>query len=294
MSDTPTPYKPGLISRSRGAKLLIVCYLAVLMSIPAGFVFLLLHDRSHRAEEVADEIEGIVLTHAHEDHIGAIGWLWERIGAPIYATPFTAFLVREKLREHGLLEQVELTEIPLGGRFQLGPFDIELVTLTHSVPEPSALAIRTPLGLVLHTGDWKIDPDPIVGAPTDPSVLIGQVLKGPREDVGENIVRGFLALWDSPEGQPRLLAILRSAMTHEAASRMLREFLTREVFGRVTREFSGDLDPADVELRAGLAAGQMAGVALMRYVVGVPAVVKASQEDLVRCLAPTMQRYLVG
>ena len=134
----------------------------------------------------------------------------------------------------------------------------------------------------------------VVGAPTDPSVLIGQVLKGPREDVGENIVRGFLALWDSPEGQPRLLAILRSAMTHEAASRMLREFLTREVFGRVTREFSGDLDPADVELRAGLAAGQMAGVALMRYVVGVPAVVKASQEDLVRCLAPTMQRYLVG
>jgi ribonuclease J len=124
------------------------------------------------AEEVADDIEGIVLTHAHEDHIGAIGWLWPRLRAPIYATPFTAFLVREKLREKGLLDEVTIHEIPLGGRFQLGAFDIELVTLTHSIPEPSALAIRTPLGLVLHTGDWKIDPDPIVGAPTDPEALL--------------------------------------------------------------------------------------------------------------------------
>ena len=123
------------------------------------------------AEEVADDIEAIVLTHAHEDHIGAIGWLWPRIKAPIYATPFTAFLVREKLREKGLLDDVQINVVPLGGRFQLGPFDIELVTLTHSIPEPSALAIRTPLGMVLHTGDWKIDPDPIVGAPTDPAAL---------------------------------------------------------------------------------------------------------------------------
>jgi ribonuclease J len=123
------------------------------------------------AESVAEDIEGIVLTHAHEDHIGAIGWLWPRLRAPIYATPFTAFLVREKLREKGLLDAVTIREIPLGGRFRLGPFDIELVTLTHSIPEPSALAIRTPLGLVLHTGDWKIDPDPIVGAPTDPLAL---------------------------------------------------------------------------------------------------------------------------
>ena len=123
------------------------------------------------AEEVAGDIEGIVLTHAHEDHIGAIGWLWPRIKAPIYATPFTAFLVREKLREKGLLDQVKLIEVPLGGSIKLGPFEIDLVTLTHSVPEPSALAIRTPLGLVMHTGDWKIDPDPIVGAPTDPVAL---------------------------------------------------------------------------------------------------------------------------
>ena len=118
-------------------------------------------------EEHADDILGIVLTHAHEDHIGAIGWLWPRLRAPLYATPFTAFLIREKLRDQDLEGEVQITEVPLGGRFQLGPFDLELITITHSIPEPNGLAIRTPLGAILHTGDWKIDPDPQLGAPTD-------------------------------------------------------------------------------------------------------------------------------
>src|SRR6201996_8843185 len=118
-------------------------------------------------EEHADDILGIVLTHAHEDHIGAMGWLWPRLRAPIYATPFTAFLLREKMRERGVLDDAEITEVPLSGTIQLGPFDVELVTLTHSIPEPNGLAIKTPLGVVLHTGDWKIDPDPLLGGPTD-------------------------------------------------------------------------------------------------------------------------------
>src|SRR5579875_826154 len=118
-------------------------------------------------EEVRDDVLGIVLTHAHEDHIGAIGWLWPRIKAPVYATPFTAFLVREKLRDKNLLDQAKITEIPLSGRFEIGPFGIELITLTHSIPEPNGMAITTPLGTILHTGDWKIDPDPILGDPTD-------------------------------------------------------------------------------------------------------------------------------
>ena len=118
-------------------------------------------------EEHADDVLGIVLTHAHEDHIGAVGWLWPRLKAPLYATPFTAFLLREKLRDAGILDEVSLTEVPLGGRFQLGPFDLELITITHSIPEPNGLAIRTPAGTVLHTGDWKIDPDPVVGGPAD-------------------------------------------------------------------------------------------------------------------------------
>lgn len=114
-----------------------------------------------------EDILGIVLTHAHEDHIGALGWLWPRIKAPVYATPFTAFLVREKLRDAGLLEEVELIEVPLGGTINLGAFEVTMVTITHSIPEPNGLAIRTPLGTVLHTGDWKIDEDPVIGERTD-------------------------------------------------------------------------------------------------------------------------------
>src|SRR4051812_20725394 len=122
-------------------------------------------------EENADRLLGIVLTHAHEDHIGAIAWLWPRFKAPIYATPFTAFILREKLREAGLLEEAQITEVPLSGKISLGPFELELITLTHSIPEPNGLAIRTPLGTILHTGDWKIDPDPLLGAVTDADAI---------------------------------------------------------------------------------------------------------------------------
>lgn len=133
-------------------------------------VELILPDPAYLEDE-RDNIIAIVLTHAHEDHIGALGWLWPRLKAPVYATPFTAALVREKLREHGLLEKVPLTEIPLKGNLKLGPFDIDFVTLTHSIPEPNGLAIRTPLGLIWHTGDWKIDPDPLIGETTDVAKL---------------------------------------------------------------------------------------------------------------------------
>jgi ribonuclease J len=118
-------------------------------------------------EGFADQIEAIILTHAHEDHIGAIGWLWPRLRAPIYATPFTAYLVNEKLKERGLEDEAKLHIMQLGETRQFGPFEVELVTLTHSIPEPNGLAIRTPLGLILHTGDWKIDPDPIIGEDFD-------------------------------------------------------------------------------------------------------------------------------
>lgn len=118
-------------------------------------------------ETFAEDIEAIILTHAHEDHIGAIGWLWPRLRAPIYATPFTAYLVAEKLRERGLEGEAELNILQLRERRRFGPFDVELITLTHSIPEPNGLAIRTPLGTVLHTGDWKIDPEPLIGEDFD-------------------------------------------------------------------------------------------------------------------------------
>ena len=122
-------------------------------------------------EEHAKDILGIVLTHAHEDHIGAVAWLWPRLQAPLYATPFTAFLLREKLREADLLDEVTIHEVPLSGTIRLGPFEVTLITLTHSIPEPNGLAIRTPLGTILHTGDWKIDPDPLLGRPTDQEAI---------------------------------------------------------------------------------------------------------------------------
>ncbi len=122
-------------------------------------------------ETYAKDIIGIVLTHAHEDHIGAVAWLWPRLRAPLYATPFTAFLLKEKLREKNLADEAEITIVELGGKIQLGPFEIDLITLTHSIPEPNGLAIRTPLGTILHTGDWKIDPDPLLGEVTDETAI---------------------------------------------------------------------------------------------------------------------------
>ncbi|MCG8543860.1 MAG: ribonuclease J, partial [Alphaproteobacteria bacterium] len=123
-------------------------------------------------EEYRDDLAGLVLTHAHEDHLGAVPYLWDRFECPVYATPFTAAVLRRKLNEAGLLDRVPLTEIQMSGRFAVGPFDIELITLTHSIPEPNALIIRTPSGNVMHTGDWKLDPDPLVGPTADEAALV--------------------------------------------------------------------------------------------------------------------------
>ena len=121
--------------------------------------------------EHRDRLAGLVLTHAHEDHLGAVPYLWQRLQCPVYATPFTISILKRKLAETDFADQVEIIEVPLGGRFTVGPFDMELITLTHSIPEPNAIAIRTPVGTVLHTGDWKFDPDPVVGDAADVEAL---------------------------------------------------------------------------------------------------------------------------
>lgn len=118
-----------------------------------------------------DDLVGLVLTHAHEDHLGAVQYLWPRLRCPVYATPFTAAVLRRKLAEYDLQDEVPLHIIPMDANFELGPFRIQLVTLTHSIPEPEALIIRTDLGTVLHTGDWKLDPDPMVGPQADEATL---------------------------------------------------------------------------------------------------------------------------
>lgn len=114
-----------------------------------------------------DALDAIVLTHAHEDHYGAVAHLWPQLRAPVYCTAFTAALLRDRLDEYGLTRQVPLKIVKPGQRFTVGPFDLEMITLTHSIPEPHAVAIRTPAGLVVHTGDWKIDTDPVLGPQMD-------------------------------------------------------------------------------------------------------------------------------
>jgi ribonuclease J len=133
-------------------------------------VDLILPDIRYLVEERRN-LAGLVLTHAHEDHFGALLDLWPKLKVPVYATPFTAALLAAKrLGEYGAPD-IPITEVQLGSRFNVGPFDIELVSVAHSIPESNALILRTPFGNVLHTGDWKLDPTPLIGPPTDEAKL---------------------------------------------------------------------------------------------------------------------------
>jgi ribonuclease J len=118
-------------------------------------------------EQHKDELLGLVLTHAHEDHLGAVPYLWSRLRCPVFCTRFTANVLRRKLEESSLRPgEVPIREVAPGERFGIGPFDCSLIHVTHSIPEANALALRTPLGNILHTGDWKLDPAPLVGGTT--------------------------------------------------------------------------------------------------------------------------------
>jgi len=118
-------------------------------------------------ERERKNLVGLVLTHAHEDHFGAIIDLWPKLKCPIYATQFSAALFEAKCASERNPPKIPVTVVPSGGRIDLGPFNVEFIPVAHSIPESHALAIHTPAGVVLHTGDWKIDPTPIIGKPTD-------------------------------------------------------------------------------------------------------------------------------
>ena len=118
-------------------------------------------------ESEKKNVLGIVLTHAHEDHYGGLVDLWHRVGAPVFATPFTVAMLEAKLAGAPWAGKIPVTTISQNERWSLGPFDLEMVPVSHSIPEPNALVIRTPLGTALHTGDWKIDPTPVVGQAMD-------------------------------------------------------------------------------------------------------------------------------
>src|SRR3982751_2046421 len=118
-----------------------------------------------------ERLAGIVLTHGHEDHIGALPYLAEELKAPLYATPFTAGLIAGKLEEEGLTGIVKLNIVERGGEIELGPFKVRFVALSHSIPEGNGLLIETPFGRVFHTGDWKIDETPVLGEPSSVEAL---------------------------------------------------------------------------------------------------------------------------
>ncbi|MGO9170958.1 MAG: ribonuclease J [Rhodomicrobium sp.] len=122
-------------------------------------------------EEERKSLAGILITHAHEDHIGAVAEMWPRLRAPVYATKFAARLLRGKLQELAHCNEVPIVEMVQGSRFNIGPFDVDLVTVAHSIPESNAVYLRTPAGNVLHTGDWKLDDTPGWGDPTDEAKL---------------------------------------------------------------------------------------------------------------------------
>jgi ribonuclease J len=117
--------------------------------------------------ERRDQLLGLVITHAHEDHVGAVAHLWRQLKCPIYTTPFTAAVLKRKLAEARLVNEVKIHIIPAGGSFELLPFRLQFIRVAHSTPEAQALVIRTPYGNIVHTGDWKLDPHPLVGPPTD-------------------------------------------------------------------------------------------------------------------------------
>ncbi|MEO0496803.1 MAG: MBL fold metallo-hydrolase, partial [Pseudomonadota bacterium] len=119
-------------------------------------------------EDNRDDIEAIVITHAHEDHYGALLSLWDRVKKPVWCTPFTAAMIGAKKQgERGWTPDIRIKEFRPGDKFNLGPFELEAIHVTHSIPEPVSLAITTPLGTALHTGDWKLDPEPTLGNKTD-------------------------------------------------------------------------------------------------------------------------------
>ena len=148
-------------------------------------VDLILPDIRYLVEERRN-IVGLVLTHAHEDHMGALIDLWPRLNVPIYATPFASTLFEARRASEPRAPKIPINVVPVGGHLELGPFTVDFISVAHSIPESNALAIHTPLGTVLHTGDWRIDPAPLVGSKTDTAKLTALGDKGVLALIGDS------------------------------------------------------------------------------------------------------------
>ncbi|WP_298282997.1 ribonuclease J [Acidocella sp.] len=213
---------------------------------------ILLPDPSFIAGQ-AENLLAIVVTHAHEDHIGGIARLWPQLRCPVYATPFAAALIRRKLTEAGLQREVKLHIVPPGGALTLGPFAIRYIGFTHSIPEAHALAITTRYGTVLHTGDWKLDPNPQVGPVSDEAAL---------KELGD---RGVLAIISD---STNIFSPSHSGSEADVAVSL--EALIEDLPGRVAVTcFASNIARLQSVIRAGEAAGRhiaLVGRSLTNYI----------------------------
>jgi ribonuclease J len=188
-------------------------------------------------EKQQERLAGIVLTHGHEDHIGALPYLGEELKSPLYATPFTAGLIAGKLEEEGLTGQVKLNVVQRGGTIELGPFRVTFVALSHSIPEGNGLLIETPFGNIFHTGDWKIDETPVIGEAPSTEVLsqIGDrgvlalvcdstnVFQNQFSGSEESVHEGLLAQVTKAEGRVLVTTFASNAARLQTIGRVARE-----------------------------------------------------------------------
>ena len=175
----------GVGDRRRRSWLIVDCGVSFAAEEHLPGVDLILPDIRFLVEERRN-IVGLVLTHAHEDHMGALIDLWPLLNVPLYATPFAAALFEARRLSEPGAPRIPVNVVRLGGRLSLGPFTIDFINVAHSIPESNALAIRTPLGIVVHTGDWKIDATPLLGAPTDQAKLTALGDEGVLALVGDS------------------------------------------------------------------------------------------------------------
>jgi ribonuclease J len=208
----------GVGDGRRRAWLIVDCGVSFAAEEHLPGVDLILPDIRFLIEERRN-IVGLVLTHAHEDHMGALIDLWPRLNVPLYATPFAAALFEARRLSEPGTPAIPVNLVPLGGRLSLGPFTIDFINVAHSIPESNALAIRTPLGIVLHTGDWKIDATPLLGAPTDQTKLTALGDEGVLALVGDstNAVRDGRSPSEA-EVAKTLAALIRAAPARVAVT----------------------------------------------------------------------------
>ena len=225
-----------------------------------------------------DKLLGIVLTHAHEDHLGAVQYLWKELRCPIYTTKFTANFLRAKLKETDFGRDVKIIEIDQNSITQIGPFAIETIPLSHSTPEMQSLMIRTDLGNVFHTGDWKFDHDPLIGDPNDQKLLAKLGKEGVLAMVGDS-TNVFNDTYSGSEGDLRasIIELVKDC------KKMV-----------VVTTFASNVARMETILRAAEAAGRkvvMAGRSLWRvleaaqasgYLLDIPPVLRPDQMGTIK------------